>query len=144
MAAFSNHFEPSYDDPSNRSPRNFRGPQMNRQQPGRMEGYHGMQGMFGSENNVPSLRFGGNMRDAFGAPLQGPGISNMNNFPYDHQAAQTWSGNGPMQSYAGNGMSMTQNGDYGPNRGIKPSRGRAGINNVSPDDRSHWSSLTAI
>ena len=80
---------------------------------------------------MPSLRFGNNTRDAFGAPLQGPGSNNMN-FPYDMQAAQTWNGGAPMQSFASNGMgAMTQNGDYGPSRGIKPSRGRTGINNVS-------------
>ena len=123
MAAFSNPSEAFYDD-ANRSPRSFRNPQMNRQQ-----GYPGMQGMFGNDNS--SLRFGGNMRDAFGAPMAGPGISNMNNFPYDPQAAQTWNGNPPIPSFPQNGMNaMTQNG-YGPNRGVKPSRGRAGINEVS-------------
>jgi hypothetical protein len=131
MAAFSNTSEAFFDDISNRSPRTFRGPQMNRQQPGRMDGYAGMQGMFGQDHSMPSLRFGGNMRDAFGAPMQGLGTSNMN-FPYDMQAAQTWNGGAPLQPFAGNGMgAMTQNGDYGPNRSVKPSRGRAGINNVS-------------
>jgi RNA recognition motif. (a.k.a. RRM, RBD, or RNP domain) len=87
--------------------------------------------MFGAENGMNSLRFGANNRDAFGAPLQGPGASNMN-FPFDMQAAQTWNGGAPVPSFATNGMgAMTQNGDYGHNRGIKPSRGRAGINNVS-------------
>jgi hypothetical protein len=130
MAAFSNASEPFYEDLSNRSPRGFRGPQMNRQQVGRVDTYPGMQGMFGTENAIPSLRFGGNPRDQF-AGLQGPGNVNMN-FPYDVNAAQTWgSGGGPLPSFGGNGMNaMTQNGEYGP-RGIKPSRGRAGINNVS-------------
>lgn len=134
MATFSNHTAPFYNDLSNRSPRPFRGPQMNRQQPGRVDGYPGMQGMFGSENTIPSLRFGAaSNRDAFGAPLQVGGSSNMNApFPFDMNAAQTWNGGPHIPSFAGNGVNaMTQNGDFGPNRGVKTSRGRMGINSVS-------------
>jgi hypothetical protein len=131
MATFSNQSEHFYDDISNRSPRSFRGPQMNRQPLGRPDSYPAMPGMFGADNSIPSLRFGGgggNMRDPF-APLSSAG-NNMN-FPYDMHAAQTWNGAaGLPPSFPGNGLNMTQNGDFGP-RGVKGSRGRPTVGNVS-------------
>lgn len=131
MATFSNQSEHFYDDIANRSPRSFRGPQMNRQPHGRPDGYPTMPGMSGADNTIPSLRFGGNnIRDPF-APLSSGAANNMN-FPYDMHAAQTWNGAaGLPPSFAANGINMTQNGDFGPNRGVKGSRGRPGVGNVS-------------
>ena len=125
MAAFTNG-EHYYDDISGRSPRSFRNPSMNRQ-PGRPDGFGSMQGMYGNENGLPQVRFG-NMRDPFAAPSN-VGAVNMN-FPYDANAASTWSSAPPVPHFAGNGMNHGQNGDFGPSRSVKPSRGRVGLQNV--------------
>lgn len=129
MAAFQNASEPLYDDFANRSPRSFRNPPMNRQ-PGRPDGFSTMHGGFGLDQNIASARFGGRP-DPFGNTFQQPPAGNMSHFPYDINAAQTWNSPAPPMSFGSNGMAgMGQNGDHGPARSVKPSRGRVGINNV--------------
>ncbi|ETN44686.1 uncharacterized protein HMPREF1541_10356 [Cyphellophora europaea CBS 101466] len=130
MAAFSNT-EPMYDDFANRSPRSFRHPAMNRQ-PGRPDGFSTMHGGFGLEqtHGLNSARFGGRP-DPFGSNFQQPPAGNMSHFPYDMNAAQTWNSPAPPLSFGTNGMpGIGQNGDLGPARSVKPSRGRVGINNI--------------
>jgi hypothetical protein len=129
MAAFTNASEPMYDDFSNRSPRSFRNPPMNRQ-PGRQDGFSTMHGGFGLDHSIASARFGGRA-DPFGHNFQQPSAGNISQpFPFDVNAAQTWNASAPMP-FGNNGMAgMGQNGDHGPARSVKPSRGRVGINNV--------------
>lgn len=129
MAAFQNANEPLYDDFANRSPRSFRNPPMNRQ-PGRPDGFSTMHGGFGLDQSIASARFGARP-DPFGNNFQQPPAGNMSHFPYDINAAQTWNSPAPPMSFGSNGMGgMGQNGDHGPARSVKPSRGRVGINNV--------------
>ena len=116
-----------YDDVPGRSPP-YRNPSMNRQH-GRPDGFGSMQGMYGNDNGIPQVRFGSNMRDPFAAPSN-VGAVNMN-FPYDANAASTWSSGPPANHFHGNGMNtMPQNGDFGPSRSVKPSRGRVGLQSV--------------
>jgi hypothetical protein len=129
MATFSNAGETQIYDDFNRSPRSFRNPAMNRQ-PGRADGFSTMHGGFPLDQSIASARFG-NRPDPFGTNFQQPPAGNMSHFPYDVQAAQTWNSPAPpMPSFGGALNGMGQNGDMGPPRGVKPSRGRAGINNV--------------
>lgn len=130
MATFSNASEAFYEDLPGTSPRTFRNAQLSRPG-GRTEGYGGMNGpMFGPEVSLPTMRFD-NIRDGFGGPMQNPGAGNVH-FPYDASAAQTWSSSGGSMQSFGNGMgTVPHNHNYGPARSVKPSRGRAGISNVS-------------
>lgn len=125
MAAFPNVGEPTYDDFSTRSPRGFRQPPMGRQ-PGRQDGFSTMHGGFGLDQNMAPNRFGGR-GDPFGNNFQQPPGGNMSHFPYDLNAAQTWNSPAPPMNTMG---PMSQNGDYGPARSVKPSRGRVAINQV--------------
>lgn len=129
MATFSNPADAFYDNSTGPSPRGFRNPSMTRPM-GRNDGFGTVQGsMFGHDNGIPSMRFD-NARDGFGMGM--PNVTTNNaHFPYDPSAAQTWSaGPGSLPPF-GNGMAtMGQNGNYGP-KTVKPSRGRAGISNVS-------------
>jgi hypothetical protein len=128
MAAFQNASEPLYDF-ANRSPRSYRGPAMNRQQ-GRPDGFSTMHGSFGLDQSINLARFGGRP-DPFGNNFQQPPAGNMSHFPYDVNAAQTWNSPAPQMGFPSNGMNGPgQNGDHGPARSVKPSRGRVGINNV--------------
>jgi hypothetical protein len=69
--------------------------------------------------------------DPFGNSFQQPPGNNMSHFPYDLNAAQTWNSPAPPMPSLGNGMGpMGQNGDFGPARSVKPSRGRTAINQV--------------
>ncbi|RMZ87949.1 hypothetical protein DV736_g4823, partial [Chaetothyriales sp. CBS 134916] len=120
-----------YDDASGRSPRLLRNPTMNNRPPGRADGFGAMQGIYGGDNGMapPAARFN-SMRDPFAAP------SNMNavsmNFPYDANAASTWSAAPPVPHFSANGINaLPQNGDFGPpSRSVKHSRGRIGLQNV--------------
>lgn len=134
MAAFSNGEAAYFDAPSSRSPRDFGNPQMRNNTRvggfGNMQG--NMQGTFGADMN--QHRFA-NSRDAFGGgmAMQNIPVNNLN-FPYDANAAQTWSSGAPvMSSFQGNSMNgMGQNGNYGQGaRSLKPSRARPGVNDVS-------------
>lgn len=128
MAAFSSQPEGFYDDPSGRSPRSMRNPQVARHNSRPMDGYGSIpNSMFGNGNNAPALRFN-DARDNFGGPMQ-PGAVGNAHFPFDVGAAQTWNA-GSMQYNNGMG-NMSQDGGYGPSRSVKPSRGRAGLANVS-------------
>ena len=127
MAAFSNPLDAFYDDRN--SPRNYRNQLPNRQAGG-ADPYASMSAAaFGAEAPMPSIRYD-SMRDGFGT-IQNTGAGNAH-FPYDASAAQTWSGGGASLAPFGNGMgNMAQNGNYGPSRSIKPSRGRVGLQQVS-------------
>lgn len=93
-----------------------------------MDGYNSMHNtMFGNGNNPPALRFN-DMRDNNFGSMQGNAVGNAH-FPYDIGAAQTWNA-GSMQYNNGVG-NMSQESPYGPSRTVKPSRGRAGLSNVS-------------
>lgn len=124
-----------YDNASGRSPRSYRGPSMNRSH-GRPDAFGSMQGMYGTENGMHQGRFG-NMRDPFAAPSNLGAVNmNLGNFPYDSNAASTWSAPPPMTQFSGSNMNnVGQNGDFGPSRSVKPSRGRIGlqgVRNVNP------------
>ena len=128
MAAFSNASDAFYDDRN--SPRQYRNQLQNRQAGG-ADPYANMNApVYGTDGSVPNMRYDG-MRDGFGAHLQNNGGGNVH-FPYDASAAQTWSAGGPSLGSFGNGMGNMQNGNYGPSRSIKPSRGRVGLQQVSP------------
>ena len=131
MATYSTPQEGFYDDPSGRSPSNFRQPSLNRQNQRQHDAYGSMQGaMFGGNNNMPALRFE-NIRDDYGGQMQSGGPGN-NHFPYNSGAAQTWSSSNASLHAFGNGMgNMPHDGNFGPARSVKPSRGRAGVANVS-------------
>lgn len=88
-----------------------------------------MHGGFGLDHSIAAARFGG--RDPFGHNFQQPPAGNISQpFPFDVNAAQTWNASAPMP-FGANGMAgMGQNGDHGPARSVKPSRGRVGINNI--------------
>lgn len=130
MAAFSNVGEAPYDDFTNRSPRAFRQQPMGRQ-PGRQDGFSTMHGGFGMDHNISSNRFGGR-GDPFSNNFQPPQSNSMAFGPYDNNIAQTWNSPAPPMPSMGNGLgAMSQNGDFGPARSVKPSRGRAGISQVS-------------
>lgn len=127
MAAFSSQSDGFYDDPSGRSPRSMRNPQVSRHNSRPMDGYAGMQNsMFSNGNNPPALRFNDMRENNFGS-MQGGPVHN-SHFPFDIGAAQTWNA-GSMQYNNGIG-NMAQENAYGPSRSVKPSRGRAGLSNV--------------
>jgi len=147
MATFSNASEAFYDDVSGTSPRAFRNPQMNRPI-GRNDGYGSMHNpMYGAEGSLPTMRFD-NMRDGFNGQMQNPAAGNIH-FPYDAGAAQTWSSSGGSLQSFGSGLNgMPQNPNFGPSRSVKPSRGRAGISNVSspspPSRETHALTSSAL
>jgi hypothetical protein len=128
MASFSNAADAFYDERT--SPRAYRNQVPNRQ-PSVTDPYTTLNPpMFGAE--VPNMRYD-NMRDGFGAPLQNAQSGNVH-FPYDPNAAQTWSAGGASLAPFGNGMgNMPQNSNFGPSRSIKPSRGRVGLQQVMPE-----------
>ena len=141
MAAFSNAGEGGYDEFSTRSPRGYRPQHMNRQI-GRQDGFSTMHGGFGLDHGVSSSRFGGRP-DPFGNNFQQPPSSTMSHFPFDVTAAQTWNSPAPGMPSLGNGMGpIHQNGDYGQPRGVKPSRGRVGVNQASLTSHYSESALT--
>lgn len=130
MATFSNPSEAFYEDGPGNSPRAFRNPQINRQG-GRNDGYGNVHTpMFGNDAAIPTMRFD-NMRDGFGGPMNNSALGNIH-FPYDPNTAQTWSsGGGSLQSFGNGQPGIHQNQNFNPSRSVKPSRGRAGISNVS-------------
>ena len=87
-----------------------------------------MQGSLFNNNNMPSLRFD-NARDSFGTPMSNTTHGN-NLFPYDTNAAQTWSSSGgPMHNFGGGIGGMPQSTSFGTS--IKSARGRPGVSSVS-------------